>query len=76
MDRTAAARAGIARIGIERDNSDLLMAAPSLCGNPAADASARANLIAVKPDSRTIRIRLDPSATPVGQDEERLYLSL
>ena len=63
----------ISELALAIPDRQMLLAAASLCGNPAVEPQVRARVADEVRDDPAGRIRLDPTAVPATADEERLY---
>lgn len=63
----------IADLALTLSDRRMLLAAASLCGNPAVEPQVRARVADEVRDDPVGRIRLDPAAVPATADEERLH---
>ena len=64
----------IAELAVTTGDPELLLAAATLCGNPAVEDPLRARVSNSVGDDPASRIRLDQRTAPNTADEERLYL--
>ena len=63
----------LAELAISNNDADLLLAAASLCGNPAVDQSLRKRVTDMVGTDRTGLIRVDPLTVPATAEEKYLY---